>query len=126
VRICVLAVALAALALAACAEDEGGGGGDPSEPAEQAASAPTPIGCLKEVLRSYPEKRGFGTWIAIVPGTEALIIVERMPSRAFARQAELKATEVAAESVGRYFIHGPVLDADDGSTAAVAACLGGS
>ena len=121
-RICVLAVALAALALLACADDDDGGGGA-FEPSEQTASAP--IRCLEETTLSNPEKLRFATWVATEPGTGALIVVERFPSPAFARQAELKATEVAAESVGRYFIHSPAPNADDGSTAAVAACLRG-
>jgi hypothetical protein len=58
------------------------------------------------------------------PG-RAVVIIDKLPSRADARRAVRQADLVVSESVGRYFVHGPVPDADDGSTAAVADCLRG-
>ena len=120
-RLCVLAAVLVASALTACGDDDDSAGG--SQPAEQSASAPDPIGCLEEVALSNPERRAPGLWRATEPGAGTLILIERMPSPADAQQAARQATEVAAEAVGRYYVHGPLLDVDDGSTAAVATCL---
>jgi hypothetical protein len=122
-RICVLAVVLVASALTACGGDDDGDGESP-KPAAETSSAPTPIGCLEKAGLENPEQRAPGLWRATAP-VGGLILVERMPSPADARQAEREADLVVSESAGRYFVHGPVLDADDGSTAAVAACLRG-
>ena len=125
-----LAVALVALVLAACHDED-----DQEEPPRVPAgnlAAPllaeevptTPVGCFEEAGLANPERRGPGLWQATEPGAGTLVIVEEMPSPAYARQAERQAT-VPSESVGPYFVHGRVLYPSHGSPAAVAACLRG-
>jgi hypothetical protein len=123
----VLAVAAAAVSLSGCEEEEtGGGSGAPAEdaPAEERAAKPTPISCLEEAGLSGVQQRAKNLWRGFTSeGT--VVLVDKLESKAEVRRAVRQADLVVSEAVGRFFVHGPLLDADDGSTAAVAACLRG-
>lgn len=126
----VLAVAAAAVSLSGCEEEETGGGSGGSRvpadeaPAEEKAAKATPISCLEEAGLSDVEKRAKNLWRGFTADA-TVVLVDKLESKAEARRAERQADLVVSEAVGRYFVHGPLLDADDGSTAAVAACLRG-
>jgi hypothetical protein len=70
------------------------------------------------------EQRDEGLWRGFTPDA-TVVIIDKLPSSADARRAVRQADLVVSEAVGRYFVHGPMPDADDGSTTAVADCLRG-
>jgi hypothetical protein len=113
-----LASALVALSLAACGEDES------AEPSQEVTATlkPTPAGCLEEAGLSGVEKRDKNLWRGFTDDA-TVVLIDRFETPAEARRAVRQADLVVSEAVGRYFVHGPVIEADDGSTAAVASCI---
>ena len=118
-------VAVTTLPVAACGEDDtDNSGARAPAPAEKAGAAPTPMSCLEEVVVNA-ERRDKNLWRGGLGQGGNMVLVDKLASKAEAREAVAAADLVVSEAVGRYFVHGPALDADDGSTTAVAACLQG-
>lgn len=117
-----LATALAVPSLAAC--DDSAPEPPPAGESAEKPSKPTPMSCLKQVVGN-PERRGKTLWRGFNPHGSNFVNIDKLASKARARRAVKQADLVVSEAVGRYFVHGPYDEADDGSTAAVADCLRG-
>ena len=116
-----LAAALAVPSLAAC--DDSAPEPPPAGESAEKPSKPTPMSCLKQVVEN-PERRGKTLWRGFNPHGNS-VNIDKLASKARARRAVKQADLVVSEAVGRYFVHGPYDQADDGSTATVADCLRG-
>ena len=117
-----LATALAVPSLAAC--DDSAPEPAPAGESAEKPSKPTPTSCLEQVVGNA-ERRDKNLWRGFKGGGGNSVNIGKFASKARARQAVKQADLVVSQAVGRYFVHGPYDEADDGSTAAVADCLRG-
>jgi hypothetical protein len=129
-----VALALMSFALAACGSDNNngndnsGGGATSAKPAPAKPAQKTqkhdPVSCLKGANLSNVTERPARFWTGHMRDGLSIRVVQ-FGSEGDARGQVETASAVVAKQAGVYGVFGPVKSRDDGSTAAVAACLSG-